>query len=63
LKMAQEMRLLLVEELLLVDFLLNQILSLKEVVVQHGGVIPRIIRELLGHKQVTLAMDMTIFDH
>jgi hypothetical protein len=63
LKMAQEIMLLLVEELSLVDFLLGQILSLKEVVAQHGGVVPHIITLLPGHKQVTLPMDMTIFDH
>jgi hypothetical protein len=59
LKMAQERRLLLVKEVSLVDFLLYQVLSLKEVVAQHGSVVPHIILERLGYKQVALSMDMT----
>jgi hypothetical protein len=39
-----------VQELSLVDFLLDQLLSLKEVVAQLGGVVPHIGSELLGHK-------------
>jgi hypothetical protein len=61
--MAQEMRLLLDEELSLVDFLLDQIALLKEVVAHHGGVIPLIVMELLRHKQVSPPLVMSISDH
>jgi hypothetical protein len=50
LKMAQEMRSLSLEELSLIDFLLDQIVLLKEVVAQQGGLIPQIISEFLCHK-------------
>jgi hypothetical protein len=51
------------EELSLVDFLLDQILLLKEIVVQQGGVVPSIVTELLCHKQVALPLDVAISDH
>jgi hypothetical protein len=63
LKMAQETRSLSIEELSLVDFLLDQILSLKEVVAQHGGVVPHIVSELLCHKQVALLLRLDIPNH
>jgi hypothetical protein len=50
------------EEHLLVDFLLDQIISPKEVEAHHGSVVPHIITELLGHKQVIVPMDMDISD-
>jgi hypothetical protein len=50
LRMAQVARSLSEEELSLVDFLLRQISLVKEVVVQHGGVVPLVIMELLDHK-------------
>jgi hypothetical protein len=52
-----------VQELSRVDFLLDQLLSLKEVVAQLGGVVPHIGSELLGHKQVALLMCLATPDH
>jgi hypothetical protein len=60
LKMVQETRSLSVKELSLVEFVLDRILSLKEVLAQHGGVVPHTVAEILGHKWVTLSVDMTI---
>jgi hypothetical protein len=48
--MAQETRSLLDEELSLVDFLLDQIILLRETVVHHGGMVPLIITECMDHK-------------
>jgi hypothetical protein len=57
------MRSLLDEELSLVDFLLDQILLLKEIVAQKGGAVPSIVTELLRHKQVALPLGVAISGH
>jgi hypothetical protein len=59
LRLAQEMRSLSDKEFSLVDFLLDQISLLKEVVEQQGGGVPLIVTELLGNRQVTPPSDPT----
>jgi hypothetical protein len=55
--MVQESRSLLDEELSLIDFLLDQMVLLKEMVLQQGGVVPSIALELLLQKQAALPLD------
>jgi hypothetical protein len=57
LRMVQESRSLLDEELSLIDFLLDQMVLLKEMVLQQGGVVPSIALELLLQKQAALPLD------
>jgi hypothetical protein len=47
------------EELSLVDFLLDQISLLKDVVAQQGGEVPLIIAKLLGNRQITPPSDLS----
>jgi hypothetical protein len=62
LRLAQETRSLSDEEFSLVEFLLHQI-ALKEVVAQQVGVVPLIFMKIVGHKQVSLPLVMSISDH
>jgi hypothetical protein len=52
LRLAQETRSLLCEELSLITFLLDQIFLLKEVVQLQGGMVPPLEAELLGQNQI-----------
>jgi hypothetical protein len=57
LRMAQESRSLVYEEMPLIYFLLDQMVLMKEMVLQQGSVVPSIALELLLQKQAALPLD------
>jgi hypothetical protein len=61
--MEQESISLVDEELSLIDFLLDWMVLLKELVLQQGGVVPSIALELLLQKQAALPLDVATSIH